>query len=104
MVDKRLRGATSGATKDMSLKHPKDGEGLTDKQKVFDIKLPISDYNIISYRQRMSRLYPMINHVSCYRWSFDKDMAKAIVDYIKIVDEHTKQNNIFLQAEKKKNA
>ena len=52
----------------------------------------------------MSRLYPMINHVSCYRWSFDKDMAKAIVDYIKIVDEHTKQNNIFLQAEKKKNA
>jgi len=35
MVDKRLRGATSGATKDMSLKHPKDGEGLTDKQKVF---------------------------------------------------------------------
>ena len=35
MVDPRLRGATSGATKDMSLKYPKDGEGLTDKQKVF---------------------------------------------------------------------
>jgi len=75
-----------------------------DKQKIFDIKLPLSDYNIISYRQRMSRLYPMISHVSCYRWSFDEDMAKAIVDYIKIVDEHTEQNNIFLQAEKKKDA
>jgi len=35
VVDPRLRGATSGATKDMSLKYPKDGEGLTDKQKVF---------------------------------------------------------------------
>jgi phage terminase small subunit len=35
MIDKRLKGATNGATKDMSLKHPKDGEGLTDKQKVF---------------------------------------------------------------------
>ena len=78
--------------------------GKPDKQKVFDIKLPISDYNIISYRQRMSRLYPMINYVSCYRWSFDKDMAKAIVDYIKMVDEHTEQNNIFLQAENKKDA
>ena len=75
-----------------------------DKQKVFDIKLPLSDYNIISYRQRMNRLYPMISHVSCYRWSFDEDMAKALVHYIKIVDEHTEQNNIFLQAEKKKDA
>ena len=35
MVDKRLRGATSGATKDMSIRHPKDSEGLTDKQKIF---------------------------------------------------------------------
>ena len=35
MVDKRLRGATNGATKDMSIRHPKDGEGLTDKQKIF---------------------------------------------------------------------
>ena len=35
MIDKRLTSATSGATKDMSLKHPKDGDGLTDKQKVF---------------------------------------------------------------------
>jgi hypothetical protein len=31
-------------------------------------------------------------------------MAKALVHYIKIVDEHTEQNNIFLQAEKKKDA
>jgi hypothetical protein len=31
VVDKRL----SGATKDMSIKYPKDGAGLTDKQKVF---------------------------------------------------------------------
>ena len=35
MVDSKLTGATSSATKDMSIKHPKDGEGLTDKQKVF---------------------------------------------------------------------
>jgi len=35
MVDKRIRGATNGATKDMSIRHPKDGEGLTDKQKIF---------------------------------------------------------------------
>ena len=35
MVDKRLSGATSGDTKDMSIKYPKDGAGLTDKQKVF---------------------------------------------------------------------
>ena len=35
MVDKRLRGATSGDTKDMSIRHPKDSEGLTDKQKIF---------------------------------------------------------------------
>ena len=35
MVDKRLSGATSGDTKDMSIKYPKDGSGLTDKQKVF---------------------------------------------------------------------
>ena len=75
-----------------------------DKQRVFDIKLPLSDYNIISYRQRMNRLYPMISHGSCYRWSFDEDMAKALVHYIKIVDEHTEQNNIFLQAEKIKDA
>jgi len=34
MVDKRIAN-TTGNTKDMSLKHPKDGEGLTDKQKVF---------------------------------------------------------------------
>ena len=75
-----------------------------DKQKIFNIKLPISDYNIISYRQRMNRLYPMINHINCYRWSFDQGMAKDILNYIKVVDEHTEQNNIFLQAEKKKNA
>ena len=35
MVDKRLVSATSGATKDMSLKHPKMEQGLTDKQKIF---------------------------------------------------------------------
>jgi hypothetical protein len=35
VVDKRLSGATSGDTKDMSIKYPKDGAGLTDKQKVF---------------------------------------------------------------------
>ena len=35
MVDKRLSSATSGDTKDMSIKYPKDGAGLTDKQKVF---------------------------------------------------------------------
>jgi hypothetical protein len=35
VVDKRLSGATSGDTKDMSIKYPKDGSGLTDKQKVF---------------------------------------------------------------------
>jgi len=35
MVDKRIRGDTNGATKDMSIRHPKDGEGLTDKQKIF---------------------------------------------------------------------
>ena len=35
MVDKRLSGDTSGDTKDMSIKYPKDGAGLTDKQKVF---------------------------------------------------------------------
>ena len=35
MVDKRIRSDTSGATKDMSIRHPKDGEGLTDKQRIF---------------------------------------------------------------------
>ena len=73
-----------------------------DKQKIFDIKLPISDYNIVSYRRRMNRLYPMINHINCYRWSFDEGMAKDILNYMKVVDEHSKQNNIFLQAKKKK--
>ena len=72
--------------------------GKLDKQKVFDIKLPKSDYNIIAYRERTSKLYPLINHISVYRWnSLDKDMAKALLDYIKFVDEH-------LQAKKKKDA
>ncbi len=35
MVDKRLVSATSGATKDMSLKHPKGMDGLTDRQRIF---------------------------------------------------------------------
>ena len=35
MVDKRLVGATSGATKDMSLRHPKGKDGLTDRQRIF---------------------------------------------------------------------
>ncbi len=35
MVDSKIVSATSGATKDMSLKHPKDEQGLTDKQKIF---------------------------------------------------------------------
>jgi phage terminase small subunit len=35
MVDKRLTGATNGATKDMSLKHPKGKDGLTDRQRIF---------------------------------------------------------------------
>jgi hypothetical protein len=35
MVDSKLTSATSGDTKDMSIKYPKDGAGLTDKQKVF---------------------------------------------------------------------
>ena len=74
------------------------------QQKMFNIKLPTSDYNIVSYRNRMSRLYPMILHVNSYRWSFDEKLAKDIVNYIKIVDEHSKQNNIFLQAKKKKDA
>ena len=79
--------------------------GKPDKQKVFDIKLPNSDYNIIAYRKRMSKLYPLINHVSVYRWSTpDKEMAKALLDYIKLVDEDTERNNIFLQAENKKDA
>ena len=34
MVDKRLRGATSGAT-NMSKKYPIRADGLTDKQRVF---------------------------------------------------------------------
>ena len=35
MVDKRLVSATSGDTKDMSLKHPKGKDGLTDRQRIF---------------------------------------------------------------------
>ena len=35
MVDKRLTSDTSGATKDMSLKHPKGRDGLTDRQRIF---------------------------------------------------------------------
>ena len=82
------------------------GKNLINKKiKVFDIKLPNSDYNIIAYRKRMSKLYPLINHVSVYRWSTpDKDMAKALLDYIKLVDEDIERNNIFLQAENKKDA
>ena len=53
----------------------------------------------------MSKLYPLINHVSVYRWSTpDKEMAKALLDYIKLVDEDIERNNIFLQAENKKDA
>ena len=35
MVDSKLTSATNGATKDMSLKHPKDKDGLTDRQRIF---------------------------------------------------------------------
>ena len=35
MVDKRLVSATTGDTKDMSLKHPKGRDGLTDRQRIF---------------------------------------------------------------------
>ncbi len=35
MVDKRLTADTSGDTKDMSLKHPKGRDGLTDRQRIF---------------------------------------------------------------------
>ena len=35
MVDKRLIDDTSGDTKDMSIKHPKNDNGLTDRQQVF---------------------------------------------------------------------
>jgi hypothetical protein len=35
MVDKRLVADTSGDTKDMSLKHPKGRDGLTDRQRIF---------------------------------------------------------------------
>ena len=73
-----------------------------DKQKIFDIKLPKSDYNIVRSRKRMSRLYPMIGHTNQYRWSFDKEMAEDILNYINIVDKFHEQNNIFTTVEQKK--
>ena len=44
MVDSKIVSATSGATKDMSLKHPKDEQGLTDKQKIFVRKPELLSY------------------------------------------------------------
>lgn len=75
-----------------------------DKQKIFDVKLPKSDYNITTYRKRITDLYPMIPHVSSYSYGHDEQLGKDVVNYIKMVDEHNKQNNIFLQAQKKKSA
>ena len=75
-----------------------------DKQKIFDVKLPKSDYNIITYRKRITDLYPMIPHVSSYSYGHDEQLGKDVVNYIKMVDEYNKQNNIFLQAQKKKSA
>ena len=75
-----------------------------DKQKIFDIKLPKSDYNNKTYRKRMSNFYPMILHTTNHNWSLDERLAKDVFNYIKIVDEYNKQNNIFLQAQKKKSA
>ena len=75
-----------------------------DKQKIFDVKLPKSDYNIITYRKRITDLYPMIPHVSSYSYGHDDQLGKDVVNYIKMVDEYNKQNNIFLQAQNKKSA
>ena len=75
-----------------------------DKQKIFDVKLPKSDYNITTYRKRITDLYPMIPHVSSYSYGHDEQLGKDVVNYIKMVDEYNKQNNIFLQAQKKKSA
>ncbi len=75
-----------------------------DKQKIFDVKLPKSDYNITTYRKRITDLYPMIPHVSSYSYGHDDQLGKDVVNYIKMVDEYNKQNNIFLQAQKKKSA
>jgi len=44
----------------------------------------------------------MIPHVSSYSYGQDDKLGKDVVNYIKMVDEYNKQNNIFLQAQKKK--
>ena len=67
-----------------------------DKQKIFDVKLPKSDYNITTYRKRITDLYPMIPHVSSYSYGHDDQLGKDVVNYIKMVDEYKKQNNILL--------
>ena len=72
------------------------------KHKIFDIKLPKSDYNIVRSRKRMNSLYPMIGYTNQYRWSFDKKMAEDILNYINIVDKFHEQTNIFTTVEQKK--
>ena len=46
----------------------------------------------------------MIPHVSSYSYGHDDPLGKDVVNYIKMVHEYNKQNNIFLQAQKKKSA
>jgi hypothetical protein len=72
------------------------------KHKIFDIKLPKSDYNIVRSRKRMNSLYPMIGYTNQYGWSFDKKMAEDILNYINIVDKFHEQTNIFTTVEQKK--
>jgi hypothetical protein len=50
----------------------------------------------------MDSLYPMIGYTNQYRWSFDKEMAEDILNYINIVDKFHEQTNIFTTVEQKK--
>ena len=77
MVDKRLTSDTSGDTKDMSIKHPKGVDGLTDKQRIF-VKI---------YTENEGRLTP----TECARQSgYKEDRASTTASELLNGKQHPK--------------
>jgi len=77
VVDKRLTSDTSGDTKDMSIKHPKGVDGLTDKQRIF-VKI---------YTENEGRLTP----TECARQSgYKEDRASTTASELLNGKQHPK--------------
>jgi hypothetical protein len=69
--------------------------------------ISIYRFGLTFSRQKINKKSLMLNyqsHVSSYSYGHDEQLGKDVVNYIKMVDEYNKQNNIFLQAQKKKSA